>query len=199
MTSSGPTTLACILDSLAHGAHSCIQENPSMESNGQIPSSDQRVDILAFRGFGCRKFVHPHILNFHLPKSQNHCLFNYLIWWSSYSTHDLWCRLFQDFGVLGFGAVHLSSLPISQNVDFFLDNQWSRSLLDRILWSNHEFMFHEFSRNHPWLIQVKSQQKVDRSPHVLSDGRSWLIWDFAYRNFHTPVQLQRDLNLVHTF
>jgi hypothetical protein len=41
--SSGPTTLACLLDSLARGT--CIHvstSNPSMESNGQIPSSDQR-------------------------------------------------------------------------------------------------------------------------------------------------------------
>jgi hypothetical protein len=94
-----------------------------VKSNGQIFLRSTAQILSAFRGFGCRKFVHPHILNFHLPKSRNHCLLTYLILRSSSSPHDLRCRLFLGFWGFGFfGGAHLFSPPISQNVDFFLGN-----------------------------------------------------------------------------
>jgi hypothetical protein len=59
-TSSGPTTLPCLLDSLARGMHSCSRvhskkgiqwSNPLLRSMTQIFS--------AFQGFEHREFIHP--------------------------------------------------------------------------------------------------------------------------------------------
>ena len=92
---------------------------------------------------------------------------------------------FRNFEVSGFRGVHLSSLPISRNDDLFLDNQRSRSRLDRQLWSKHEFTFHESSWTHPltissyesakgsslsmhsfwWMVLTNSGFRVSRFPH----------------------------------
>jgi len=42
-----------------------------------------------------------------------------------------------------------------------------------------------------WPFQVTSPRKADRSPCIPPDGWSWQIWDFAYPDSHTPVQLQK--------
>jgi hypothetical protein len=70
MTSSGPTTLACLLDSLARGTHSCVHVQSKHGIQWSDPLLGSTTQILSvFQGFRCRKFMHPHILNFHLPKS----------------------------------------------------------------------------------------------------------------------------------
>jgi hypothetical protein len=89
--------------------------NPTVRSPPQINDADL-FGISGFRASGVRA---PHISNFHRPKSRNlrftpppNRTVNYLP--MIYGV--------DRFGISGFGGVHLSSLPISQNVDFFLDN-----------------------------------------------------------------------------
>jgi hypothetical protein len=74
VTSSGPTTLTCLLDSLARGTHSCAhvhsKQNPTVRLLPQIYDADL-FGVSGFRASGVRA---SHISNFRLSKSQNYGL-----------------------------------------------------------------------------------------------------------------------------
>jgi hypothetical protein len=74
VTSSGPTTLTCILDSLACGTHSCAHIHSKKNPTVRSPLRYTTQIFLAFHGFRASRVHAPHISNFHLPKYQNYGL-----------------------------------------------------------------------------------------------------------------------------
>jgi hypothetical protein len=107
VTSSGPTILTCLLDSLARVTHPCVNVHSKAIQRldfSQIYDADI-FGVSVFRGFGHREFVHPHISNFHLPKFRNYYLLFHLIQWSSSSLtiYDV-----DHFGILGFVVSQLA-------------------------------------------------------------------------------------------
>jgi hypothetical protein len=110
VTSFGPTTLAYILDSLAHGTHSCThihsKQNPTVRS--PLKSTTQIFSV--FRGFRASGVRAPHISNFYLPKSRKKIRFTPPLNRTVNSLPTVYGV--DNFEILGFRKCSPPSLPI---------------------------------------------------------------------------------------
>jgi len=59
VTSSGPTTLACLLNSLARGTHPCTHVHSKKNPTVRLPLRSTAQIFSVFWGFGHWEFVHP--------------------------------------------------------------------------------------------------------------------------------------------
>jgi hypothetical protein len=79
----------------------------------------------------------------------------------------------------------LSTLPLDPMVKFLSYDLQCRSL------QNFKFLYFTTCENKVLHLWIPGCQNVVQQPCVPLDGRSRRIWDFEYRDFHIPVQLER--------
>jgi hypothetical protein len=97
VTSSGPTTLACLLDSLARGTHSCTHIHSKQNPTVRSPLRSTTQIFSAFRGFGHREFVHP-TSRTSICRNPKITVYSSAESDGQLPSYDLRCRSFRDFG-----------------------------------------------------------------------------------------------------
>jgi hypothetical protein len=109
--SSGPTILACLLDSLARGTHPCVHVH-SKEIQwldfSQIYGADL-FDVSGFRALGVHASTHLKLPFAEILKLLSTLPLDQTVKFLSY---NLWCRSFRDFGFRYFVTCENRVLPL---------------------------------------------------------------------------------------